>query len=172
MQALPLALLARGDDHSRSDRKSDLSPFSRPVNPVFRNLMFFVGVVIAVGSLLYWRHTQSDAYLQRILSHDVDVDATKAKMQKWNMAPELVSKMPSLSDFDRRRYGLALSLQIPLLLNLTLNESVAVLGFVVVVATRNFLVLIPFAAAAIGLNAAMFPRLDGLMERSERLRSI
>ncbi len=142
-----------------------------PADPLLRNLFIFASVAIAIGSFIYWRHTHSDSYIKQILLREIGGEQLSAESRKWNVKAELDSKLMSLTTFDKQRFALVLALQIPLIINLALNESIAIFGLVGALLDKDFFFILPFVAAAIALNCVMFPRLDSLLERTERWRT-
>jgi len=57
----------------------------------------------------------------------------------------------------------------PVLIRLVLNEAVALFGFVLSVLSRDFAPAVPFAAVALALNLAAWPRFEPLLERARTL---
>jgi hypothetical protein len=149
------------------------------IDPLVRGILTALAVLIGVGSLLYHRRTQSQSYLRLLLSRDMqlrDIEERARKIIPQNKSdassvPNGVSKLAVLTPFDRKRYALAADGFSTFVLNLALNEAVALFGFVIAILSRDLWPYLPFGLAAIGLNVYMRPRVNGLMERCELWRT-
>jgi hypothetical protein len=107
-----------------------------------------------------------------VLSQSVGIDDLLAKGQNGKGGPQSRAQLEALSAFDRRRYGLALSLRTALVTNLVVNKLIAIVGYEVARQYQYVRELVPFATATILLNLLVFPRLDSVLERSERWRHL
>lgn len=149
------------------------------IDPLLRGVLAVLGGLVGVSSLLHHSHTQSDSYLRRMMSRDMqprDIEEKARKMTPRNRSDaasvaDAVSKLALLTPFDRRRYALAADGFLPFVLNLALNEAVALFGFVIAILSRDLWSYLPFGITAIALNVYMRPRLEGLMERCESWRT-
>jgi hypothetical protein len=149
------------------------------IDPIVTGVLVSLGGLLGVGSLLYHSYMQSESYLQRMMSRDMQPRDIEEKA--WKMTPQnkrdaasvayAVSKLALLTPFDRRRYALAADGFLHFVLNLALNEAVALFGFVIAILSRDLWSYLPFGIAAIALNVYMRPRLEGLMERCESWRT-
>jgi membrane-anchored glycerophosphoryl diester phosphodiesterase (GDPDase) len=150
---------------------------SGPVNdmdPRLRTALILLAIVAAVGSLYYRKHVRSDAYLAALIQRERDLNDVEDRARKMvaqaKTDTKIISQLASLTSFDRKRYCLAAELFLPFVLNLSLNESVALVGFVVALLSRDVSVYIPFAGIALLLNIYMRPDLNHVMQRCEQWR--
>lgn len=145
------------------------------IGPTVRSVLILLVVVLTIGSFFYRRHNRSDAYLATLLGRSDQIKDVEARTRKLiaeaKTDPNISSRLSSLVPFDRRRYCLASDSFLPFVLDLALNESVAVLGFVLALLERNIALYIPFATVALFLNVYIRPDLSNLMERSEQWRA-
>ena len=77
--------------------------------------------------------------------------------------------LPGTADLEPAEQRLALLFphyQTTLIVTLALRESLAVLGLVLTILTGNFLLMVPWSVAAIGLIATTPPRPAGFLERA------
>jgi len=150
------------------------------IDPLVRVILTVVAVLVGIGSLLYHRYTHSESYLRRMMSRDIQLHDIEEKARKLTAQAKSNSSTGSsakaslamLTAFDRQRYALAADGFVPFVLNLALNEAVALLGFVLAILSRDIWPYLPFAVAAMALNIYMLPRLDNLMERCEIWRTV
>lgn len=148
-----------------------------PVNaldPMVRTALIFLGTGIGVGSFYYHKYVRSDAYLAPLVQRETQLKDVEDRARKIVVQaktdPSVISQLALLTAFDRKRYCLAADLFVPFVLNLALNESVALVGFVLALPSRDLWVYIPFAGTALLLNIYMRPDLLPLMERCEQWR--
>lgn len=149
------------------------------IDPQVRSILTLLAVLLGAGTLLYHRRTQSESYLRRAMSRDMqprDIEEKARKVTPQNKSDAVsdvsaASKLALLTPFDRRRFALAADGFLPFVLKLALNEAVALLGFVIALLSRELWSYLPFGTAAIALNVYMRPRLDSLMERCEAWRT-
>ena len=139
---------------------------------LFVSLLGLAAVILAIGSLHYWRHTHANDSLEKLLRDPLVLQSFHKRMSERISDLESSTVHDDLSSFDRKRCAVAVAMQTPLIINLAFNETVALLGFVLVFVTREFSHIIPFAAVALVLNAMMFPRIDNLMARMEGWRHL
>jgi hypothetical protein len=105
-------------------------------------------VALAMASLLYRRVG---------LSHE----ALRAGLSKPLPASSMaLEKLQSLSEAERRVAAAVTHMQTPLIVCLALNEGIALLGLVLALMSDHPQAVLPFAAAAIALNALIFPNIE------------
>jgi hypothetical protein len=156
-----------------------ISGSAATIEPIVQYLSVLISLVVGVISLLYWRHSRSDTRFQRLLARDIQLKDVQEKANKLVVQPKskgspdqkTLLQLSTLASFDRRRYAVAADLFLPFLLNLALNETVALCGFVLALLRRDLWQFLPFATAAILMNIYMLPKLENLMERCERWRT-
>lgn len=143
-------------------------------SPMVRNVLIFLAITAAAGSLYYRGHNRSTKYLSGLVRRDSQLKEAEDRALKLVVQaktdPKVISQLSLLTSFDRKRYCLAADLFLPFVLNLALNESVALLGFVLALPSRDIGVYIPFVGAGLLLNVYMRPNLNQLMERCEQWR--
>jgi hypothetical protein len=152
---------------------------SASIDPIIRYVLTLISLSVGGISLLYWRHSRSNTGLQRLLARDIGLQDLQKKANKLvvqsrtNGSPDqkTLSQLSTLTAFDRRRYAVAVDLFLPFLINLALNETVALLGLVLSLLSRDLWQILPFAAGAILMNIYMLPKLENLMERCEQWRT-
>ena len=140
--------------------------------PLVVPLLGLAAAISTIGSLHYWRHTHANSSLEKLLGDPQVLGSLQEKEAAKIPALRSLNVLDDLSTFDQKRCAVAAAMQTPLIINLALNEAVALLGFVLVFVTRELSHIIPFASVALVLNAMMFPRIDNLMERMERWRHL
>jgi hypothetical protein len=144
------------------------------MDPTARTVLILLAIGLAFGSFFFRRHNRSDPYLRALLGRENQLkdaeDRARKLIAQARTDPTLVSRLSLLIPFDRKRYCLAADLFLPFVLNLALNEMVAILGFVLALPSQNVGVCILFATVALLLNLHMRPDLSHLMERCEQWR--
>jgi hypothetical protein len=117
--------------------------------------------------------------LQRFLLTE---DRLRALLRK-DARPEDLALNPQTKQIDQNKLKQLLLLRqdelkllrfieahlVPSLLVLAANESVAIFGFVAAHTAKSFDIMIPFAAAALGLNLFALPRFDRWLEQGRML---
>jgi hypothetical protein len=144
------------------------------IHPTVRTVLILLAIGSAVGSFFFRKHNRSDSYLGALLGRENRLKDAEDRARKLIVQaetdPNLVSQLSLLITFDRKRYCLAADLFMPFVVNLALNETVAILGFALALPSRNVGIYIPFATVALLLNLYMRPDLSVLMERCEQWR--
>ena len=90
----------------------------------------------------------------------------------FNVNNDLVAKLEALNSFELRVYAVLRSLQISMIVSLTLNEVIALFGLVLAFMAKNLVEIVPFAAAAIMLNLLSIPRLQATADRATRFKHL
>jgi hypothetical protein len=121
--------------------------------------------IIAVASVLHRRWCYSDAYLDRLLGSPIDVRRLATPPRTGRVDENLAAKIDALVPHERTFVTLFVALQTPLLINLALNELIALIGFVPAFLAQDLTVFLPFAVAAVALNLCMWPAPDRLYAR-------
>ncbi len=119
-----------------------------------------VAIINGLVSLLLPRFMLSDERLRKELNTEFD----PTRFQRAD-SPGIGNLNPD----EQKLYGVVATSFIPFILRMALNESIALLGFVLSAVTKSPESLIPMALVALGLNLAAFPRLDALVARASRL---
>ncbi len=122
-------------------------------------------VVIAAVSVCYRSWVYSDANLDRLLTRPINM-ARLAKHPRTGRPDEaFAAEIAALPKHEQTFVKLFADLQTPLVVNLALNETVALIGLVLAVLQRNPPFLLPFATAGVVLNVWMWPTADRLYAR-------
>lgn len=121
--------------------------------------------IIAVASVVHRRWCYSDAYLDRLLGSPMDVRRQATQPRTGRVDQDLAANIDALAPHERRFVALFVALQTPLLINLALNELIALIGFVPAFLAQDLTMFLPFAVAAIVLNLCMWPAPDRLYAR-------
>jgi hypothetical protein len=124
-----------------------------------------VAAIIAVASVLHRRWCYSDAYLDRLLGSPIDVRRMARQPRTGRVDEDLTARIDTLEPYERRFVALFVALQAPLLINLAVNEFIALIGFGAAFVAQDFTVFPPFAVAAIALNLRVWPGPDRLYAR-------
>jgi len=122
------------------------------------------GIVAAV-SVSYRRWVYSDANLDRLLTRPIDMMRLAKQPPTGRLDEAFVAGLDALSKHEQRFVRLFADLQTPLVINLVLNEAIALIGLVLAVLQRNPRLLLPFATAGIVLNIWVWPTADRLYTR-------
>lgn len=82
--------------------------------------------------------------------------------------PARADRIRALDPQEQPLAALPAKLFAPYIIVWSLNESVAIFGLVLAFTTDTVYFILPFAAVAVLLNLAMYPRIDALAERVKR----
>jgi len=110
-------------------------------------------VGLAVASLLYRRVG---------LSHEA---LCAGLLKPIPESPGPLGKLQSFSDGERRLYAAIVHMQTPFIVCLALNEGIALLGLVLAIGSGHPEAVLPFAGAAIALDALVFPNVERAAEQ-------
>jgi hypothetical protein len=124
-----------------------------------------VAAIIAIASVVYRRWCYSDPYLDRLLCSPIDVRQLARQPRTGRVDDDLAARIDALAPHERRFVALVVALQTPLLIDLAVNEFIALIGFGAAFVTQDVTVFLPFAAAAIALNLFMWPAPERLYAR-------
>jgi hypothetical protein len=121
--------------------------------------------IIAVASVLYRRWCSSDAYVDRLLGGPIDVQRLARQPRTGGADDDFAGKIDALAPHERRFVALFVALQMPLLINLAVNELIGLIGFGAAFVAQDVTVFLPFAVAAIALNLFVWPAPERLYAR-------
>lgn len=127
------------------------------------------GGAVAVAALLYRRRRFSEASLRELLAPEPDIDEMSKDSEYGVVDEERKAEFAQLSPDELRVVAAFHGLQVPFLVSLGINEVVFLVGFVVAYLIRDFMLVVPFAAAALLLNGIAAPRVGRWAERLSRL---
>lgn len=122
-------------------------------------------VIVAAVSVYYRRWVYSDANLDRLLTRPIDMARLAKQPRTGRLDEAFAAEIDTLPKHEQRFVKLFADLQTPLVINLALNEIIALIGFVLAVLQRNPSLLLPFAAAGVVLNIWVWPTADRLYVR-------
>jgi hypothetical protein len=104
-----------------------------------------------------------------IIKKDVDVTALSGSLGIERAGSGRSALFNALGEDELRAVTLMNELVKASIINLVLNEMVALLGFVLAFLSGEFMKIIPFGLASLLLNIWMFPRPESVIERSQKL---
>jgi hypothetical protein len=145
-------------------RGADTGPGRTIETPVMLGIAVAVAI-IAVASVLHRRWCYSDAYLDRLLGSPINVERLARQPRTGGADEDFAAKIDSLAPHERRFVALFVALQTPLLINLTVNELIALIGFGAAFVAQDVTLFLPFAVAAIALNLFVWPTPERLYAR-------
>ena len=150
--AAPFVYLVVGWILSRNPRPEDAA--QAPVG-VLTAAFLLVGTALVAASFALQRRALGDAALKAV------------------MGPGSSALLPpgagDLEPVEQRLARLLPHYQTTLIKVLAMREALAILGLVLVVLTGNFLLMVPWAVAAVGLITTQPPRVRELVERATPL---
>ena len=91
---------------------------------------------------------------------DADPTTLARNAQTGAVDTERLARIKTLLPHQQRMLAVAQASFTPFILRLALNESIALLGFVLSLRLQQFWPVVPFAVAALALNLFVSPRLD------------
>jgi len=132
-----------------------------------RPVLYAAAVANGILSLVLYRRARAPERLRAHLTAPIapEVLAQDPRVGGSPASP-ILDRVRRLSDSERRVLALVPRTFMPWVLCMVLNEAVAIFGLVLALLAGNRLDVLPFAAAALALNAAMFPNNAKLAERA------
>jgi F0F1-type ATP synthase membrane subunit c/vacuolar-type H+-ATPase subunit K len=118
-------------------------------------VFLLVGTLLVIASTWYQRQALSDARLKAVMAAPAGGAVPAAAA--------------GLEPVERRLARLLPHYQTVMIVTLALREALAVLGLVLVILTGNFLLMVPWAMAAVGLITIQPPRVTALLDRATPL---
>jgi hypothetical protein len=148
--------------------KNGLSAGIRSADNV-QTVFYTAGALVAAASVLFRRYSFSDKHMLAIIKKDVDVTALSGSLGIERAGSGRSALFNALGEDELRAVTLMNELVKASIINLVLNEMVALLGFVLAFLSGEFMKIIPFGLASLLLNIWMFPRPESVIERSQKL---
>ncbi len=133
---------------------------------------YLISVLLALGSIAYFRRSSTDENIQKLVERDVDLESLTLGKDNKRSSPLPKEEMDKLNPFQKKIIVLMYELQKTTMINLILNETIAVLGFVLAFLTGNPSKIIPFAVASLVLSIWMYPRPYALINRAEKFQHL
>lgn len=130
----------------------------------FETVIYIVAAVVSLGSIFYRRHALSAESLASSLEKDVNLEELSTDPRTKRVDADKLGRLESLSDFEKRAFSLMYYLQKVTFINLFLNETVVVLGFVLAFLSGDPQKIIPFGVVSLVLSLWMFPRPGAVIE--------
>ncbi len=135
------------------------------LEPVQRQVLTAIAVVLALGAFVARRWLLSAARLRALASSLPPIEELAAAT-RGDADPERLAALRAAPPGVVALRGLMLRAQPTLIGLMALNESVALLGFVLAFLLGDPLRYLPFAALALVLQLALVPRLPVWLERA------
>ncbi len=119
------------------------------------NIFYIIGIILAIISIFIYKKFLSENFLRRYLS---------TQKLKFSSDDEHLNQ---LSDDEKKLYNLLNHLFIPHIIVWGINESILLLGFILSYLSRNFELMIPFAAVGVFLQLYMYPKTEAILESAK-----
>jgi uncharacterized membrane protein len=136
---------------------------------VSTQLSLGVGVLVVFAAILYQRRTVSESKLRELLAHEADIDEMSRDSEHGVVDEDRKADLARLSPEELRVVSALKGLQVSFLLTLGINEVVALVGFLVAYLLGDFVLVVPFAIAAVVLNVVAGPWAYRWAKRLSRL---
>ncbi len=130
-----------------------------------------VAVSSALGSVVFKMVAFSRDRLAERLKQPVNLEAQATRRDTGAVDGEQLEKLESLSDPERKVYGLIGWYQFRFVILLALHESIAIYGLILTIVTHQVEEMLPFAAVALFLNIRLFSHPRLVVEECESLVS-
>lgn len=137
----------------------------------FETVMYIVAAAVSVCSIFSHRHALSGESLARNLKKDVNVEELSRDPRTKRIDADKLGRLESLSDFEKRAFSLMYYLQRVTFINLFLNETVVVLGFVLAFLSGDPQKIILFGVVSLALSVWMFPRPGAAIDRARNIHT-
>jgi hypothetical protein len=140
------------------------------LTPVIKGMFFVGGCALAAISLITYRHFLSDRRLKNCLHKKPDVDQLKMDVTFGKDGEDTLQRIYSLNPWELRLLAIPRFLLLPLVVCTSLNNTIALLGLILSLLTHTFHYSFLFAAATLVLNGFVFPRINPLIDRANKMR--
>ena len=137
----------------------------------FSHPMAWPLVAIAVAATIAGRMFPTMFYppqrLRDLLTRDADLRAIARNPQTGALDEERLAKLEALSQQEQRLIAVAQASFTPFIVQLAIQEAVALCGLVLAFLSQSAAPVIPFAAAALLLNLMVPPKLDSVLAMAQ-----
>lgn len=137
-----------------------LSPHESNSQSLFQVQIFTVlGIALGVASFIYWRFFFSEVNLRKILKNP------KNPTQTEDTADDVTTSS------DSRLLRIFPKYLVSCIICWSVNESIALLGLILMTQAQDPVKTVPFLLIAVSLNLVMFPRPTKIVERCRYVKS-
>ena len=141
---------------------------SSSMGSTMESYLYGVAVVIAIAALVYRQHLYSQKHLAKLYLKDISPEQLATNSQTKILNEARLSQIKSLPQSEYRFLVLVHSMIPPNIINLAINEAVALQGFALGFMLQEPNAIIPFALVSLALNASIWPRPETLYDRVQR----
>ena len=134
---------------------------------------FFYAAALVAGivSVFLRKTLLSDERLKLALEKEVDLAKLSNNLRISELGRDKLESIASLEKFEQKLLALLDWSIVPNIICWTINETIAVFGFVLAMLNGTPNSVLPFACVALLLNFAMFPKFEAISERARSLYS-
>lgn len=111
----------------------------------------------------------SEGRIRELLEEEPDPETLARNPQTGVVDSDRLNRIRMLSAQEQRLLPVVSASFAPFIVQLAFCEAIALFGFVLGEFSQSFVVVLPFAAAALGLLLTVSPKLDSTLEATGRL---